>query len=94
MSFDHPDENQTRSWLALWFIRQREMNIEGMESMLSPEYIDIWWWTLQRATQPHHITAAKGALERTLQKAGLVSYPPERPSEAAMRLAQNDGRYD
>lgn len=88
---EHPTHKQTDSWLSLWLLRQRQKNIAGMESMLDMEFLDLWWWTFMRATQHHHIQAAKGALERTLQKAGLVSEPPERPSERAMRMADQSG---
>lgn len=87
MKPEHPIHSQTDAWLSLLFLRQRNKDIEGMEAMLDLEFVDLWWWTLARATQTHHITAARCALERTLQKAGLVSEPPERPSERAMRMA-------
>ena len=71
-----------------WHKLQKAKDVEGMEALLQPEYLKIWWelW-MQTDWKQCFYSTCKGAVELILQRMNLIGTPPERPSERAMRIA-------
>ncbi len=87
-----PSQKELTDFLGRWRHAQARNDVEGMELLLTVEWLNHWWWLFMEANDRQSKTDHLSCLERTLIKTGLVGDRPARPSELAMAAVKFEQR--
>lgn len=84
-----PTDRNVMRFTSLWYRAQKKGNVARMENLLEHKWFAFWWciFTEGHKGQPMWSTA-QAAVTRILEEKGMIPTPPERPSERAMRIAE------
>lgn len=84
-----PTADALTRFAHIWHYRQDRRDIPGMEAMIAPKFLALWWasWG-QSYEHSNWWYTCKGVIERILQEMDLIGTPAPRPSEIAMMRAE------
>lgn len=88
----HPDFRTRYLFSQLWHRAQKAKNIERMEQLLQPKFLNLWWQCYLGAQHEAGMvqwrSTCLAAITQILERLNLVTPRPPRPSEIAMARAE------